>query len=720
VLGPVDCVSELLFGLFMALHLVGAVSVTRNAGLDERLRDRMLFNARAAIERLSGNARGDCTMSRTASEGVTLTTLTERWRLLRRFVRSKLTGARLDRTTSYLKHRFCSERLDSVRLPWVSSFLALTMTLIAAHAGAQTPAARAPDPGTLLAAAKVAAGGAAWDALRTQRSQVRLVAANLEGTVERWSDIMSGRSVLRYSIGPLTGAAGFDGKAAWVQEGTDAAKVETSAAALELAANAAYRDRLAFWYPDRARARIAYKERVESDGQKFDVVSITPEGGRAFEFWINAETKLIERLVEREAEVTRTELYSDHRDVQGVKIPFHVRTKRGDPKFDEIVVVEKITFGESLAGVAFGPPAEPQELAFPAGRAAVDVAFETYSGHLFVRVMLDGRGPFRMLFDSGGANVLSAETAALLVGPGKPVGKTVQVATTNLNGVELGGQRYIVADIDAFLRRVEGLDDVAGVMGLEWFVRMPIKIDYARSRITLYDPVQFKYGGTGTRVPVAARGRLPQVRGSIDGNDGMLELDTGSRGSLTLTPAFAARNDLAARYGAKSEAITGAGMAGPVRSLLARGKMLKIGTVDVPLPVIAIAREGSGSFSRTDIAGNVGFGVLRQFALTFDLPSDSIYFDRYVGFGTPDVADRGGLWVERAADGYKVVDVVAGGPAAEAGLKAGDTIVEINGRAWSETSLPVLRDALRAPPGSRVRVKTVAGTEATLVLRDLV
>ena len=71
----------------------------------------------------------------------------------------------------------------------------------------------------------------------------------------------------------------------------------------------------------------------------------------------------------------------------------------------------------------------------------------------------------------------------------------MQVATTSLNGVALGGQHYVVADIDAFLRRVEGLDDVAGVMGLEWFVRMPVKIDYARSRITLYDPAQFKYSG---------------------------------------------------------------------------------------------------------------------------------------------------------------------------------------------------------------------------------
>ena len=236
-----------------------------------------------------------------------------------------------------------------------------------------------------------------------------------------------------------------------------------------------------------------------------------PKAGE-LEFWINAETKLIERLVEREAEVTRTEFYSDHRDVQGVKIPFHVRTKRGDPKFDEIIVVQKITFGESLAGVAFGPPAEPQELAFPAGRAAVDVDFETYSGHLFVRVILDGHGPFRMLFDSGGANVLSAETAALLVGSGKQVGRTVQVGTTSLNGVELGGQHYVVADIDAFLRRVEGLDDVAGVMGLEWFVRMPVKIDYARSRITLYDPVQFKYSGGGARVPVAARAPAASTR----------------------------------------------------------------------------------------------------------------------------------------------------------------------------------------------------------------
>jgi hypothetical protein len=603
------------------------------------------------------------------------------------------------------------------------TFLALFLTLHAAGAAAQAPApARAAakaDPIALLAAAKAASGGSAWDALRTQRSEVKLAAAGLEGRVERVSDIETGRSLLRYSIGPLEGGAGYDGKVVWTQEGTERAKAETDKAALELAANAAYRDKLAFWFPERGRARIEYKERAQADGRAFDVVAITPEGGRTFEFWIDPESKLIERLVEPEANVTRTEIYSDRREVQGVRMPFHVRTTRGDPKLDEVVTVSKIAFNDSITGLSFGMPVEAPELAFPPGAAAVEVPFEVYSGHLFVNVLLDGRGPFRMLLDAGGANVLSGQTAQALIGP-RPLPQGLAVASTAINGVELGGQRYLVADIDSFLRRVEGLDNIGGVLGLEWFVRMPVKLDYARSRLTLYDPEKFKYSGSGTRVPVAVRGRLPQVRGSIEGVEGMFEIDTGSRGSLTLSPAFAAKHDLGKRLDARTVAITGAGTAGPLRATLARGKMLKLGGVDVPSPVIAIPQAAGDAAPRAEVAGNVGFGVLRQFAVTYDLPNDALYFERYINFGTPDIGDRGGLWLERVDEGYKVVDVVAGGPAAAAGLKAGDVIVEFNGYPAAQTPLPAARDALRSQPGSRVRMKTSTGNEVTLVLRDLV
>jgi len=601
---------------------------------------------------------------------------------------------------------------------FIRLFAWLTLLALPACALAQPKPAPKPDPVAVLAAAKNASGGAAWDALRTQRSEVKLAAANLEGSVERWSDIATGRSLIRYRIGPISGAAGNDGKQVWTQEEGDEPKVETGAAALELAANAAYRDRLAFWYPDRARARIDYKDRAEANGRTYDVVTIVPEGGRPFEFWIDVDTRLIERLVEREADVTRTEVYSDRREVQGVRIPFHVQTSRGDPKFDEVVDIQKLVFNEPVASVAFGPPVPKADIVFPPGRASVEVPFEALSGHLFVQVMLDGRGPFRMLFDAGGANVLTTQTAAAILGPGRQPPKSLTVASTAINGVDLGGQRYVVADIDPFLRRVEGLDDIGGVLGLEWFVRMPVRIDYARSRITLYDPAQFKTG-SGTKVAVAQRGRLPQVKGTIDGIEGTFEIDTGSRGSLTLSPGFAAKNELEKKLGVKNVAITGAGMTGPVRASLARAKSLKLGTVEVPNPIVAMPKVESES-AKTDVAGNVGFALMRQFAVTYDLANDALYFERYLNFGAPDIADRGGLWLERGSDGFKVVDVVAGGPAATAGLKAGDVIVEVNGYPSAQLMLPAVRELLRAPPGARVKLKTAEGNEVTVSLRDLV
>ena len=158
--------------------------------------------------------------------------------------------------------------------------------------------------------------------------------------------------------------------------------------------------------------------------------------------------------------------------------------------------------------------------------------------------------------------------------------------------------------------------------GLEWFVRMPVNIDYARSRITLYDPAQFKYAEAARGCRWPKRGRLPQVRGTIDGIEGMLELDTGSRGSLTLTPAFVdeersrgatrakERGDHRRRYGRSR-----AGLSSPV------AKMLKLGARRADChrrvaPGQAIGADGH--------RGQRRLRGLRQFALTFDLPGDAL------------------------------------------------------------------------------------------------
>ena len=614
------------------------------------------------------------------------------------------------------------------------STLAVIAATLVAGALAQAPApAATSDPFTILGNAKTATGGNAWNKLRTQHSKVTLTGGGISGKVERWSDLTDGRSYLKYELGSIAGALGYDGTMSWSQDQSGQSRAESAPDARELAANAAFRDKLGFWFAERGRGSVDYKGRADADGAEFDVVTLTPEGGRPFDLWVNTQTGLIERLVEREAGVTRTEIYMDFREVQGVKIPFRVRATRGDPKFDEIVVIDAIEFDTSLAGVNFSQPAAPQaDFAFPAGKATIEVPFEIQNGHIYLKAMLNGKGPFTLLFDTGGINVLfpsAVKTLGLKVDSAPPgagaadgqpgVGLT-RVAQLDIGGIVVTNQPFATVELDAFMRRVEGLDDVAGLVGYELLRRFPVRLDYERSRLVFHDPATFKYAGSGQLVPFRFHGHVPQVQGSVDGVAGTFDIDTGARTSLTLTAAFAKASGLGAKYNATTELISGAGAGGPTRARLARAGALRLGEVEIQHPLTYLSLATSGPLADPALAGNVGYGVLRQFNLVFDYANEQLWFEKNANFGQPDTHDRAGIWVERGPKGYELVEVVRTGPAAAAGLKTGDIVTAIDGKPVGAVPLAEFRAMLKAAPGTKVRVTLASGKSAVVTLRDLI
>ena len=134
----------------------------------------------------------------------------------------------------------------------------------------------------------------------------------------------------------------------------------------------------------------------------------------------------------------------------------------------------------------------------------------------------------------------------------------------------------------------------------------------------------------------------------------------------------------------------------------------------------SLSLQSRGALADPDLPGNIGFGILRQFNITFDFANNVLYFEKNANHGRPDAYDRAGLWVERGDKGYEVVDVMAGGPAAAAGVKAGDLIIGVNGKAWTSMPLSAVRAELKAAPGRKARLKMVGGAERVVTTRDLI
>jgi hypothetical protein len=621
--------------------------------------------------------------------------------------------------------------------------LSVLLFSCAVPAGASGTAAASEAPGAgaaagVLARAKQASGGEAWDAIATRRVHARLHVGGLDGSADSIEDVRSGRHVLHYSLGPIRGGEGFDGKTAWTQDASGQARAEASEDARLAAANEAYRTALGFWYPQRWSSKVESLGGREEGARSFDVLRITPHGGRPFELWIDAASGLFDRVVEAGAIELRTAFFSDFRTVDGVKVPFSTRSTNGDSRYDQLVTAESIVFNQPIEPAAFSLPAPPPpDFALAGGATSVSVPFELLNNHIYLDVKLDSKGPFRLLCDTGGANIVTPELAATLglkaegALQGRGVGdKSEDVGLVKVGSLEVGGatlrdQVFAVYNLGP----VSGSEGVPakGLIGYEVFKRFVVRVDYEHRTLTLTLPSAFSYHGAGVVVPFNFNGHIPQVEGAIDGISGAFDIDTGSRASVDLLGPFVEEHGLRARYAPKLEGVAGWGVGGPARAQFARAGSLRLGGLKVSRPVIELTLQTKGAFSDKYVAGNVGGALLSRFNVIFDYSRQQLIFERHPGSDLPIAFDRAGAWfnlAEGPPPAFEVIDVYAGSPAAEAGLRQGDRIVEVDGKTPAELPLPALRERLRSdPPGTRVRFavdRAGQRSEIVVTLKDLV
>jgi len=389
-----------------------------------------------------------------------------------------------------------------------------------------------------------------------------------------------------------------------------------------------------------------------------------------------------------------------------------------------------------LAFPAAALPETAPGFAIAAGEKSFMLPFEMIDNRVFVDVRLNGRGPFHFILDtgSGGFSLFRNVADSLGVhvedaGEGHGVGeKSVRYGATTIGELRLGDLTFTNVPFDVLpsmdADQVFGTKPVDGVFGMDIFQRMVVKHDYVHHILTFTLPEAYDYHGTGAIVRFALPAQIPVVDAVLDGVPGKFGIDTGARSALLLYGPFVAQNGLQQKYDAHFQGVTGWGIGGPVRSLLARAKELEIGDVPVHDLVIRLSTQKTGLTTASTMAGLIGPDVLSQFDVTFDYARSRIIFEKNENYGRRDSYDRAGVWMGQAGRHFTAVDVIAGGPAAEAGVTTGDTILAIDGTGTEKLVLPEVRERIRrAVPGSKVTLLLESQGKqrvATITLRDLI
>jgi predicted aspartyl protease len=527
----------------------------------------------------------------------------------------------------------------------------LTLSICALSGNAIAQDLKARDAMRLLEKSRHATGGTAWDRIQNFHFTVTPNIPDSFNSGEEWVDLVNER--VRQSLEETDGLQfGSSRDKAWMMryDTTDVRAPSPTDISI------AYNETFGMWrtHHPLASAQIIGHERKGK--RKYTIVRVVPQGGNALDYWIDDATALIwkAQFHNNDGKQTMSSEYDDYRFIGAVRLPFHQTLKNsltGDIDYDLTItnVVANAPFDDT---VFEQPPAEKIQGFLPDERG-IQVPFTLQQNHIMINVMLNDHGPFHFVLDSGAGNIVSPETvrAAQLqsgenidqygFGNGIAHGSLVHVQITSLGSLSLHNQTFSAVELPAN----SGID---GIIGYEWLKRLPVRIDYANRVLTLYNPDSFQYEGEAA--PVALQFKeiydsktgksfypAPRVEAAIDGMPGLFDVDTGDFESIMVSHEFSEQHALLRHYPVIGTS-TNNGLNNTVLTkLVTRAGNFRIGDNYVPNKLLEIApRQQQGILADLDLAGNIGYEVLREFNITLDYRHHAMYLEPNIGMSTLD------------------------------------------------------------------------------------
>ena len=346
------------------------------------------------------------------------------------------------------------------------------------------------------------------------------------------------------------------------------------------------------------------------------------------------------------------------------------------------------------------------------------VPFDLINRHIVIGAAVNGSRPLSFVLDTGDKLAivdrdrarelrltLSREVKVGGIGSSQMTGYVVSGATLVVPEVPGAPQPLVLALPLAGLAARLG-HPFDGILGADFIRRFVVEIDYVGRTVTLHDPAAFSYTGTGEIVPIRfnAAGH-PLIQASVTplGGEpiaGTFVVDIGAGTGVALHSPFAAAHHLPTAGDPTIRVIGVSGAGGEGIGRFGRLASFRVGRLTLPRPLALFSQDTAGAFANTAIDGNVGYEILRRFRVFLDYTRERMILEPLAGFDAPFVRPMTGFAFETASDDFHrfvVTAVLESSPAAEAGVKAGDEIAAIDGRAASELTLTAIVELFEQP-----------------------
>jgi hypothetical protein len=381
------------------------------------------------------------------------------------------------------------------------------------------------------------------------------------------------------------------------------------------------------------------------------------------------------------------------------------------------------------------PASDVHDFSISGGASSTTIPFDLIENHVYLNVMLNGKGPYRFIFDTGGANIIDPEVAREIgtVGKGSAQGAGVGATTEALNfakvdslaigNATLKEQLFGVAPVRLGFG-ISGGRSIDGLIGFEVLARFITTFDYANDTVELALPGTVAPPASADVIPFVLDGRQPQFACAIESVATECTLDTGERASITLFAPFMAEQPQVVPKTLTAEGADGFGFGGAAMGKLGRLMSLRIGKYDLPDVIADVTTQTKGAFAMPFIGGNVGGGILKRFTLYLNYDTSTMALAPNASYARRDSYERAGMFLVNK-DGKKLVyDVRPGTPAQAAGIVKGDAITSIDGKDVAAKSLDEVRSVFFGATGTVLHLvltdKSGTAKTATLTLRDYV